>query len=134
MTSAAMRSVFRAARGPRRISDHCRAQRNDACDDGACTDRRRLTDPHVPEDHSAGTDRSAPFDRGALQRPVPVGLELPGRGDGAWMLVVDEDDAMTDEDLVVNLHTRADERVTLDLAAFTDRDIALNLDVRTDAA
>ena len=56
----------------------------------------------------------------------------PPAGRGAWIVVVDEIDAVTDEDLVFNGHAFADEGVAGNLAVASDRDAFLNLDERAD--
>ena len=83
---------------------------------------------------TAPAPTSAPAPMRTPQRPVVSRLQIAAAGRRARPLVVDEEDAVPDEDLVRKRHARADERVALDLAARADLDPALDLDERTDSA
>jgi glycosyltransferase involved in cell wall biosynthesis len=103
-----------------------------ASHDGPCPDERSASDADPARDHGSRTERGAAFDSGRKQLPVVLALEHPLRG-CAWVLVVDENDAVAHEDLVLDLDTAADEGVALNLAVGADANALLDLDERPDA-
>src|SRR5262245_43415337 len=109
-----------------------RPGRNIACDDRSGTDERPSTDPHSSEDHAARAEAGSFLDDRAKKRPVVCGLQAAVLGGRTRGLVVDEEDAVPDEDLVVDVDSFADEAVALDLAAGTHARASLNLDKRPD--
>ena len=86
-----------------------------------------LTDGHLGQDRGAGADGGAFLDDGLLDLPVCLCLQLATRG-CTRIGIVDEHDAVADEDVVLNCHAFADERMARDLAAASDRGVLLNLD------
>src|SRR5262249_60327050 len=64
--------------------------------------------------------------------PVAARLELTGRRRRARVGVVDEGDAVADEDVILDRHALADEGVARDLAAPSDRRVLLDFDERAD--
>ena len=69
---------------------------------------------------------------GRQHGPVGVGLHAAVIGGGAGIKVVGEDDAVPDEDLVLDLDPFADERMRGDLAPPANDRILLNLNERPD--
>src|SRR2546425_115983 len=69
---------------------------------------------------------------GRLDFPVLLGLQRTVRSCGARVGVVDECDAVADEDVVLDGHAFANERVAGDLAVLADVRVLLNFDKGTD--
>src|SRR5581483_8476385 len=93
---------------------------------------RVLADRDAPEDDGSGADRGTRAHERPLERPVRLRLELAGRVRGAGVTVVRERHAVTDEHLVLDLDTGAEERVARALAPRTDDDVPLDLDEGSD--
>src|SRR2546428_1132789 len=120
------------AEDPRRIPSHDRIVRHVAGHDAAGPDDGILPDDHVREDCRPGPDRRAsPHQRG-LDLPVLLALEFPRRSRRPWIGVVDEGDAVADEDVILDRHAFTDEGVARNLAAPADLRILLDLDERPD--
>ncbi len=115
-----------------RIAGDNRVGRDVACDDAAGADDGAFADRDVGENRGAGSDRSALLHERALDLPVARRLKLSGRRRRPRIGIVDEGDAVADEDVVLDRHTFADERVTRDLAAPPDGRVFLDLDERPD--
>src|SRR5439155_10058753 len=94
---------------------------------------RAGTDPHSTEDHYSRPEGCGALDDGSLKLPVGFAFQGARAGRRARELAVDEQRAVSDEDLVLELDAAADEGVALDLAARPDDDAALDLDVWPDA-
>src|SRR5262249_1775955 len=69
---------------------------------------------------------------GRLAHPVAALLDPAVGGGGAREAVVDEHDAVADEDLVLDADAGAEEGVALHLDAASEDDVALDLDERAD--
>ena len=87
-----------------------------------------LSDDDVGEDRRSRSDRRAPVYQRPLHRPIVRGLQLAGRRRGARIRVVDEGDAVADEDMVLDGDAFTDEGMTGDLAPGADARVLLNLD------
>jgi len=69
------------------------------------------------EDSSVGADRSALFDDGGYNLPVPASVwSKPGGCGRAGVRVIDEHHSVTNEHVVLDRNPLANETVTLDLA------------------
>src|SRR5687768_9616003 len=99
--------------------------------DGSGADQRASLDPDASKDHRAGPERGATLDDRGEQLPVVFGLKPTLVAGRAGVVVVDEEHAVANEDLVVDLYAAADERMTLDLAVRADYGATLDLDERT---
>src|SRR5205085_7258824 len=116
---------------PGRVAHHDRVRVDVARDDGARSDERTVADPDSAGDHGSRTEGRPPLDCRGKQLPVVLGLQRAVRG-GTRVLVVDEEDTVAHEDLVLDLHPGAYERVALDLAVRPDAYSTLDLDERSD--
>src|SRR5207249_7253915 len=116
------------AENPRRIPSHNRIVGHVAGHDAAGPDDGILTDDHVREDRRPGPDRRAFPHQRCLNLPVLPGLELPRRSRRPWIGVVDEGDAVANEDVVLDRHAFTDEGVARNLAPPADLRILLDLD------
>src|SRR5207249_1752394 len=104
------------------------ARRDVPGDDGACANECAGADPDAAEHDDARAERRAALDDGAHELPVGICLELARVSRRARKLVVDEERAVADENLVLDLDACADERMTLDFAASADHSVTLDLD------
>src|SRR5881296_267994 len=120
------------AENPRRIPGHNRIVWHVAGDDAAGPDDGILPDDHVREDRRPGPDRRAFPHQRCLDLPIHLGLEFPRRSRRPRIGVVDEDDAVADEDVVLDCHAFTDEGVARNLALPADLRIFLDLDERPD--
>src|SRR5260370_4073382 len=107
-------------------------RRHGAGDDAAGADDGVLADNHVRQDRRPRPDRRAPLHHRRLDLPVLLGLELPRQCRRPRIAVIDEGDAMADEDVILDGDALTDEGVTLDLAAPAHLRIPLDLDERAD--
>jgi hypothetical protein len=109
-------------------------------DHGPSADERVRPDADAAKDDRARAKGRAVFDDRAFQRPVSLGLEGAVTHCCAWTPIVDEHDAVPDEDAVSDLDSGADKGVTLNFAVSADDSAALDLHERpyagvvTDAA
>ena len=101
-------------------------------DHAAGADDGAFADGDAAEDGGIGAERSPCFDDRGNDLPVGFGLQAAAFGSGAGVEVVDEHDAVADEDLVLNGHALADEGVALDLAVPADGGVFLDLDKGAD--
>src|SRR5690606_2551431 len=85
-------------------------------DDAAGADDGILADGDVGEDRRAGADGCPLFDQCGLDLPVRFRLKSAARGGRPRVGVVDEGDAVSHEDVVLDGDARADEGVAGDLA------------------
>jgi len=108
----------------RDISGHHAA----GADDGA------FADGDAAEDGGVGAERCPCFDDRGNDLPVGLGLQTAAGGGGPGVTVVDEHDAVADEDLVLDGDTLADEGVALDLAVPADGGVFLDFDKCADLA
>src|SRR5207237_1285299 len=99
--------------------------------DGARADQGMGADGNAAEDDRSGPDGRAALDAGRDDRPVGVALQAAGGG-RARVAVVDEEDAMTDADLVLDGDAFADEAVRGDFAASANAGVFLDLDEGAD--
>src|SRR2546425_4860119 len=100
--------------------------------DAAGPDQRVLTDRYVRQNGCTRADGSALLHQRGLDFPVLLALQLPVWGGGAWVGVVDERHPVAYEDVVLDGHPFADERVAGNLAVLADPDVLLDLDKGTD--
>ena len=98
----------------------------------AGTDDGAFADGDAAEDGGVGAERSALPDDCRHHLPVGFGLQAAAVGGGTGVEVVDEHDAVADEDLVLDGHALADEGVALDLAVLADSGVFLDLDEGAD--
>src|SRR5262245_11072695 len=63
--------------------------------------------------------------------PICVSLQLTAGTGRSWIRVIDEHDTMTNEDLILDRHTFADEGMTRNLAAAADNGVLLNFNEGT---
>ena len=122
-------SSTRPSRDPR----HRGSRRDVARDDGAGADEGARADTNPAEDHGTRADRRPALDDGRSNSQSSAVCSSPAVVRRGRALVVDEHDAVPDEDLVLDRDAVADERVALDLAARADRGAALDLDERADS-
>ena len=101
-------------------------------DHAAGADNGVFTDGDVGQNGAPGTDRRTLLHHGPLDLPVRFGLQLASPVVARGIGVVDERDAVADEDVVFDGHAFADEGVAGDLAAFADGGILLDLDKGAD--
>src|SRR5881296_260022 len=120
------------AENPRRIPSHNRIVGHVAGHDAAGSDDGILPDDHVRQDRRPGPDRRAFPHQRCLDLPIHLGLEFPRRSRRPRIGVVDEDDAVADEDVVLDCHAFTDEGVARNLALPADLRIFLDLDERPD--
>lgn len=102
-------------------------------DDRSGADHRSGADSDAAEDYYSRAERRSTFYDRFLK--LPVGLRLNGAGfrGSSREPVVHEKNTVSNEDLVLDRHARADERMALNLAVGTDRDLPLDLDERAHA-
>src|SRR5712691_7097947 len=91
-----------------------------------------FADDHVRQNRRPRADRRTAPHGGRLDFPVELRLELARRGRRARIGVVDERDAVPDEDLILDGDAFADERVARNLAATAHLRVLLDLDERAD--
>src|SRR3989441_2689849 len=114
------------------IAGHDGTSRYVAGDDTAGPDDGILPDDHVREDRCPGPDRRAFPHQRCLDLLVVPGLKSPSRGRRPRVGVVDEGDAVADENVVLNRHAFADEGVARNLTPPAGLRILLDLDERPD--
>lgn len=95
--------------------------------DGSRPNESAFANGHAGKNDNAATNGCAvPYSRG---NHVPVGLSLQvSVCSGAWIKIVDEQNAMSDEDVIFDCDSLANETVRGDLAPAPDTGILLNLD------
>src|SRR6185295_11678530 len=93
---------------------------------------RMLPNHDLRQDGRAGANRRSLLDERRLDFPVARRLQFAGRRGGAWIGVVDEHDAMADEDVILDRHALTDERMARDLAAAAYAGVLLDLDEGAD--
>jgi hypothetical protein len=89
-------------------------------DHGAGSHEGPRPDSHATKDDDAGTERSASLHHGSQEGPIVIRLGNAFVGRGAREPVVDEENPVTDDDLIFDLHAVANERVARDLAGGAD--------------
>src|ERR1019366_1778253 len=109
-----------------RISGHHAMGRNILGDHAAGAYHGVLADDHLRQDGGPGADGSAFLDPRGLYLPVRFGLQLAVAGGGPRIGVVDEGYAVSDEDVVFNLDSFANESVAGNLAVLADTGIFLD--------
>ena len=95
-------------------------------------DDSAFADGEAAEDCGVGAERSFIFNDRGNDLPVGFGLQAAALGSGAGVEVVDEHDAVADEDLILDGDALADEGVALDLAVSADGGVFLYLDEGAD--
>src|SRR5439155_12354633 len=112
----------------RRVARDDAVRRHVARHDAAGGDDGVLADDDLGQDGCAGPDRRAFPDERGFDGPVSRRLKLSRLRRRSRIRVVDERDAVSDEDLVLDSHAFTDEGVARDLAASTDGGILLDFD------
>src|SRR5579859_734927 len=115
---------------PRRIPRDDRVRRNILGHHASRSDNGVFTDGHVRKNGGTRTNRRALFDQGALDFPVAFRLQLAFRRRSARIGIVDERDAVADENVVFDGHAFAHEGMAGNLAIPSNRCVLLNLDER----
>src|SRR6266576_3910347 len=110
------------------ISGHNGVCRNIFCDHAPSADNGVLTDGDPAQNRCARADRSTLLDQRFFDLPVSFQFQLPARGGGPGIEVIDKGHRMTDKHVVLNVYALADERMAGNLAAAPDPRILLNLD------
>src|SRR5215469_12513463 len=108
-----------------------RPGRDVAYDHRARANQGALSDLDSAHHNRAASDRSAPAHHGVLHLPVALGLRRAVGGGRARISVVDEDDAVTNEDFVLDGDARTYERMAGDLASPADLRVTLDFDERS---
>src|SRR6266436_7322453 len=103
-------------------------RRNILSDYTACANDGVFADHHICQDRGPRTYRGPLFYDSSLNGPILFGLQFTVRGDRTWIAVVDECDAMTDENAILNIDTFTDKRVTGDFAILSNSGVFLNFD------
>ena len=124
---AVLHGLLNEAKHPGWVSGNNRVGRDILGDHAAGADDRILTNLGVGQNRDARTDGGSFADHRPFNLPIALGLQFTIGSCGARVGVIDEHDAMTDEDIVFDHHAFANETVTGDLAAFADAGILLNL-------
>src|SRR6185437_12017753 len=88
-------------------------------DDCSRSDQGTSSDSEAAENNRPRPDRCSPFHAGWQEVPVGRGRRHALLVCRSRLLVVHEDNAVTDEDLVLDDNAATDEAVTLDLAALS---------------
>ncbi len=109
-------------------------RRHIPCDHAARADDGARADGDAAQNRRVAADGSAALHQRCLALPVGSALLTAVGGSGAREAIVDEHDAVTDEDLVFQRHALADERVALHLDFVAEAGAALDLDERADGA
>jgi hypothetical protein len=94
---------------------------------GSSSNKRMLADADTAEYGCIAPDRGVATDSCRQANPVIRSLQRSIRVYRPRVRVVDEHDAVANEDSVLNRHARAEEAVTRDLAIGTDLHVSLNL-------
>src|SRR5687768_6281637 len=124
--------LFIPSQNPRGVAGDRGPGGHVARDDRAGPDRGALADLDAAEDGRARPDGGPAPDDGAFERPVRLPLRRAVGVGRARAAVVDELDAVADEDLVLDRHALADEGVAGDFAARADARALLDFDERAD--
>jgi hypothetical protein len=117
----------------RRDAGHDRVGGNVSGDHGAGSYESPRPDSNAAEDDHSGAEGGTALDHGSQEGPIGIALGSAFFGRCARKLVVDEENPMTDEDLVFDFDAVADEGVARDLASRADHRSALYLHERADA-
>src|SRR5690348_6652757 len=94
---------------PRWVADHDGAFGYIARDDRAGADHGARPDSHAAKNHASASDGCAPPHHRCLHPPIGLGLWGTVRGGCPRRPIVDENDAVTDKDLIFDGHARTDE-------------------------
>src|SRR5438093_2195844 len=111
---------MRPVESPRRHAGHNGTARDIPRHHRAGADKSARADAYASENDGPRADGCPPLDQCSLELPVRRRLQLTPRVRRGGMLVVDEHNAVADEDLVFDGDAVTDERVALDLAARAD--------------
>ena len=109
----------------RGVADHHVARGYVLGYDGAGANQGVSPDGDAAHDDRAAADACPPTNSRRHRFPVLFGLRQSA-GRGARIGIVDEDDAMTHEDLILDRHALADKGVAGDLAAGADHRVFLD--------
>jgi len=82
---------------------------------------------HLPGSWTQNQSRPLFYDS-SLNGPILFGLQFTVRGHRTGIAVVDECDAMADENAILNIDTFTDKRVTGDFAILSNSGVFLNFD------
>jgi hypothetical protein len=103
------------------------------CNQRAGSNHRALSYEDTAHDDGAASDRRASFDDRRFQAPLTIRHWEAASPSGPRATIVDEDDAVTYEDIVFYLDARTNEAVARYLAALADPRAPLNFDKSSDA-
>src|SRR5262245_28915173 len=117
----------------RRVAGDDRPGGHVSGDDAAGPDDRVLADLDSAEDRRAGPDAGAAAHDRRHHGPVAVALEFAALVHGAREAIVDEHHAVSNEDVILDLDTFADEGMARNLDAAADLRALLDFDECTDA-
>jgi hypothetical protein len=130
----AINSLIAFFQNARRVScDYC-VGRDISGHHAAGADDGVFADGDAAEDGGVGAKRSPCLDDRGNDLPVGLGLQTAAVAGGSGVEVVDEHDAVADEDIVLNGHALADKGVALDLAVSADGGVFLDFDKCADLA
>src|SRR5258708_39951839 len=102
-----------------RIAGHDAVRRNILSDYAARSDDGIWPDVYICEDGSSGTDRGALLDHRWFDSPVRVTLQVAFASGCTRIGIVSENNAMSNEDVVLDHYALADKGMALNLAAFS---------------
>src|SRR2546421_8155434 len=109
-----------------------RVRRNVSGDYGPGAHEGSRPDPDPPEDDPARSERGPALHDGSQESPIGIALRDAFVCRCSREPVVDEQNPVADEDLILDLHAAADERVAGNLARLADRGPSLHLHERSD--
>src|SRR5438132_6493216 len=109
-----------------------RVCRHIARHDAAGADDGTLANDNVRENGRARADRRAFANERGFDFPILLSLKIPVDRCRTRIRIVDEGDAVSDKDVILDGHALADERMARDFAAAADRRVLLDVDERAD--
>jgi hypothetical protein len=102
-----------------------------ASDHRSSTNQGAFADRYAPKNDRTAADRSTSLHASRYNVPIFFGLQSPV-GRRLRVEIVDEHDAVSNENVILNRHPFADERVRRNLAPASDEGVLLNLNERSD--
>src|SRR2546429_652397 len=110
------------------VSDDRRSGRHVFGNNRAGADHCAFANRHAAKNCGAAADTRVPLYDGGNHQPVTRGLPGSISIGGAWNLVINKSDAVSNEDFVFDRHTFADETMTRDFAVAPDTCPLLDFD------